>query len=117
MGRRRKQSGIDIIAAMPWPMGVAAGLIGFLLVRYGFPAWISHQGGPMAQSVSQGILAMLSPLAWMVLAICWIGALASFVGSRHRRKLLDTRTDLESLSQGGWSQFVLLVGEAFRRQG
>lgn len=117
MGRRRKQSGIDIIAAMPWPMGVAAGLIGFLLVRYGFAAWISHQGGPMAQSFSQGIVAMLSPLAWMVLAICWIGALASFVGSRHRRKLLDTRTDLESLSQGGWRQFELLVGEAFRRQG
>lgn len=117
MGRRRKQNGIDIIAAMPWPMGVAAGLIGFLLVRYGFAAWISHQGGPMAQSVSQGIVAMLSPLAWMVLAICWIGALASFVGSRHRRKLLDTRTDLESLSKGGWRQFELLVGEAFRRRG
>ncbi len=117
MGRRRKQNGIDIIAAMPWPVGVAAGLIGFLLVRYGFAAWISHQGGPIAQGVSQGIGAMLWPLAWMVLVICWIGAVASFVGSRHRRKLLDTRTDLESLSQGGWRQFELLVGEAFRRQG
>ncbi|TAA25797.1 restriction endonuclease [Pseudoxanthomonas winnipegensis] len=117
MGRRRKQNGIDVVAAMPWPVGVAAGLIGFLLVRYGFAGWISHQGGPLAQGVNQGIGAMLAPLAWMVLAICWIGAMASFAGSRHRRKLLDTRTDLESLSQGGWRQFELLVGEAFRRQG
>ncbi|WP_379654225.1 restriction endonuclease [Pseudoxanthomonas sp. UC19_8] len=117
MGRRRKQNGIDVVAALPWPVGVAAGLIGFLLVRYGFEGWISHQSGPLAQGFNQGIGAMLAPLAWMVLAICWIGAMASFVGSRHRRKLLDTRTDLESLSQGGWRQFELLVGEAFRRQG
>ncbi len=117
MGRRRKQNGIDVFAAMPWPVGVATGLIGFLLVRYGFAGWISHQGGPLAQGFNQGIGAMLAPLAWMALAVCWIGAAASFVGSRHRRKLLDTRTDLESLSQGGWRQFELLVGEAFRRQG
>lgn len=79
MGRRRKQNGVDVVAAMPWPVGVAIGLIAFFLVRYGFAAWISHQGGPMAQGVRQGIEAMLSPLAWMVLAICWIGAVASFV--------------------------------------
>lgn len=117
MGRRRKQNGIDVVAGMPWPVGVATGLIGFLLVRYGVAGWISHQGGPLAQGFNQGIGAMLAPLAWMVLAVCWIGAVASFARSRHRRKLLDTRTDLESLSQGGWRQFELLVGEAFRRQG
>ncbi|WP_340647787.1 restriction endonuclease [Pseudoxanthomonas winnipegensis] len=117
MGRRRKQNGIDVVAGMPWPVGIATGLIGFLLVRYGFAGWISQQGGPLAQGFNQGIGAMLAPLAWMVLAVCWIGAVASFARSRHRRKLLDTRTDLESLSQGGWRQFELLVGEAFRRQG
>lgn len=117
MGRRRKRSGIEALAALPWPVGVAAGLTGFIGVRYGFAWWMSRQGGPLAQGFDQGVSTLLSPLAWMVLAICWIGALASFVGSRHRRKLLDTRTDLESLSQGGWRQFELLVGEAFRRQG
>ncbi|RZZ83792.1 restriction endonuclease [Pseudoxanthomonas winnipegensis] len=117
MGRRRKQNGIEVFAALPWPVGVAAGLIGFIGVRYGFDWWMARQGGPLAQGFYQGSGTMLSPLAWMVLAICWIGALASFLGSRHRRKLLDTRTDLESLSQGGWRQFELLVGEAFRRQG
>ncbi|MDQ1120809.1 MULTISPECIES: restriction endonuclease [Pseudoxanthomonas] len=117
MGRRRKQNGIEVFAALPWPIGVAAGLIGFIGVRYGFAWWMGRQGGPLAQGFYQGVGTMLSPLAWMVLAICWIGAMASFIGSRHRRKLLDTRTDLESLSQGGWRQFELLVGEAFRRQG
>jgi len=34
MGRRRKQNGIEVIAALPWPMGIAACLIGFLVVRY-----------------------------------------------------------------------------------
>lgn len=117
MGRRGKQNGIDVVAAWPWPVGVVVGIVGFIAVRDGFTAWMGHQGGMVAQGVDQGAGAMLAPLAWLVLAVCWIGALASFLGSRHRRKLLDTRTDLESLSQGGWRQFELLVGEAFRRQG
>lgn len=70
MGRRRKQNGIDVVAAMPWPVGVAAGLIGFLLVRYGFDGWMSHHDGPLTQGFNQGIGAMLPLLAGMLLAIC-----------------------------------------------
>jgi restriction system protein len=117
MGRRGQQNGIDVVAAWPWPVGVVVGIVGFIAVRDGFTAWMGHQGGMVAQGVYQGMGTMLAPLAWLLLAVCWVGALASFIGSRHRRKLLDTRTDLESLSQGGWRQFELLVGEAFRRQG
>ncbi len=117
MGRRRKQHGIEVVSALPWPMGVALGVIGFFAVRDGFVWWMSQQDGLLAQGFSQSMGTLLAPLAWLVLAVCWIGAAASFAGSRHRRKLLDTRTDLESLSQGGWRQFERLVGEAFRRQG
>jgi restriction system protein len=52
-----------------------------------------------------------------VLPVCWIAALFSFLGARHRRRLLDTRTTLESIAAGGWRQFEFLVGEAFRRLG
>lgn len=115
MGRRRK-SGLEALAALPWPVAVVAGIVGFLLVRYGFTAWMSGAGGPLMQGLA-GQGAVLAPLAWMVLAVCWLAAMVSFVRSRHRRALLDTRTGLDSLAAGGWCQFEQLVGEAFRRQG
>jgi restriction system protein len=117
MGRNRGRSGLDTLAALPWPVGLAAGIAGFIAVRYGFVWWMSGHGGLLAQGFKQREGAMLAPLAWLLLAVCWIAALISFSRSRQRRRLLDTRTDLESLSQGGWRQFERLVGEAFRRQG
>lgn len=59
---------------------------------------------------------MLAPLAWLLLGVCWFAAMVSYLRSRHRRALLDTRTSLDSLAAGGWRQFEQLVGEAFRRQ-
>jgi restriction system protein len=117
MGRNRGRSGLDALAALPWPVGFAIGIAGFIAVRYGFVWWMSRHGGLLAQAFQQQNGATLAPLAWLVLAACWIAALMSFLGSRHRCRLLDTRTDLESLAAGGPYQFERLVGEAFRRQG
>jgi len=93
------------------------GIAGFLAVRYGLAWWLSQHGGMLAQGIAQHSDSTLAPLAWILLIVCWIAALSSFLGARHRRRLLDTRTTLESLAAGGWRQFELLVGEAFRRQG
>lgn len=117
MGRKRGNTGFDALAALPWPLGLAAGIAGFLVMRYGFAWWLSQHGGVLAQGIAQQSGGLLAPLAWIVLLVCWIAALSSFLGARHRRRLLDTRTTLESLAAGGWRQFELLVGEAFRRQG
>lgn len=117
MGRKRGNTGLDALAALPWPLGLAAGIAGFLVVRHGLAWWLSQQGGMLAQAIVQQADSTLAPLAWIVLIVCWIAALSSFLGARHRHRLLDTRTTLESLAAGGWRQFELLVGEAFRRQG
>jgi len=117
MGRKRGNTGFDALAALPWPLGLAMGIAGFLAVRYGLAWWLSQHGGMLAQGIAQHSDSTLAPLAWIVLIVCWIAALFSFLGARHRRRLLDTRTTLESLAAGGWRQFELLVGEAFRRQG
>lgn len=117
MGRRAKQSAIGALATMPWPVGFLAGIIGFILVRYGIQWFLSHQGGMLAQGFAQQSSPVFAPLAWMLLVICWIAALASYLNARKRRRFLDTRTTLESLAAGGWRQFEQLVGEAFRRRG
>ncbi|WP_104553860.1 restriction endonuclease, partial [Xanthomonas arboricola] len=56
-------------------------------------------------------------LAWTLLGVCWLAALFSYLRTCSRRRFLETRTSLESLAAGGWRQFELLVGDAFRRQG
>ena len=111
MGRKRNQTGLmDSVATLPWPAGVVLGIVGFLVIRFVFPL------------IAPGSAAtLLSPLvtvfAFFWLAGCLLGALGSAIKAKSRQRLLDTRTDLESLSATGWRNFERLVGEAFRRQG
>ena len=115
MGLRRKQRSLledllDAVAILPWPVGVGLGLAGFPIIKFGLFPWLA---GSMAIAFSW--LGTLFAVSW--LAVCLLGALASGNRSKSRRKLLDTRTNLESLSANGWKDFERLVGEAFRRQG
>ncbi|WP_242628970.1 restriction endonuclease [Xanthomonas oryzae] len=117
MGRRHRGSTFDALAALPWPLALVAGLIGYFAVRYGIAWWLSQHGGLLAQGFAQRSDALFAPLAWMLLGVCWLAALVSYLGARRRRRFLDTRTSLESLAAGGWRQFEQLVADAFRRQG
>jgi len=101
---------------MPWPVGILAGIIGFILVRYGIQWFLSLQGGMLAQAFAQQSSPVFAPLAWMLLGICWIAALASYLNARKRRRFLDTRTTLESLAAGGWRQFEQLEAPTGWRQ-
>lgn len=114
MARARTNLFTDMVT-LPWPFGVVAGIVGFIGIRYGIAWWMGSSGGSLGQAVAQ-YGATFAPLAWIVLALCWIAALASWWGRRGRRQLLDTRTGLDSLNALGWRQFELLVGEAFRRR-
>ncbi len=95
---RRKTSVLDDIAALPWFIGVALGVVGFVFIR-------NSVGGALA------------PLAWMTLAACWLAALVSFFNGQKRKQLLEAQTGLDSLARMSWREFEMLVGEAFRRRG
>lgn len=114
MGRGRRGL-LDDLAVLPWPVGLAVGVSGFLLIRHGIPAWLSGQGGPLAQGLAQS--QAFSIVAWLVLAMCAMAAFASFLDARRKRRLLDARSGLASIAALGWRDFERLVGEAFRRQG
>lgn len=112
----RGQRGLlDALATAPWPAGLAAGLVAFFLIRDGIPAWLSGHPSPLAQAFVEG-LAFAVP-AWIALSLCWSAALASWLRARRRRRLLDTRSGLDSVRALGWRDFERLVGEAYRRQG
>lgn len=112
---RRRTNLLDDLATMPWQAGIILGLVGFALVRFGVPAFMSSRSGLLASAFTSG--GVFTTLSWLWLLICLWGALLSWRKARHRRRLLQTRTDLDSLSAHGWREFEKLVGEAFRQQG
>ena len=115
---KRKESGIDVIASMPWPAGFVLGIVAYVAIRYGVGWYMSTSSNPVFQSMGkQASAGTYAPFAWMALAICWFGAIGSFIRTRHRRRLLETQTGLDSLRAMTWREFEMLVGEAFRRQG
>lgn len=117
MGRRR-QGGLDRIAAMPWPVGILLGIVAYLAIRHGIGMYFSAADVPLLKGIgTQASGGALAPIAWMALGICWIGAAASYFKGRHRKQLLDTQRGLDSVAALGWREFEMLVGEAFRRQG
>ncbi|MCD9097377.1 restriction endonuclease [Luteimonas fraxinea] len=115
MGRGRRGFFDDLIK-LPWPVALIVGVIGYAGIRHGVPAFFARQDGPYANALANAS-ASLAPLAWIFLAACTLCALVAFVNARKRRRLLDTRTGLDSLAAIGWRDFERLVGEAFRRQG
>jgi len=115
---RRKNSGMDVIASMPWPVGLVLGIVAYWCIRYGIGMYFTAFGGPVLKGVGQQASGgAFVPLALMALVLCWIAAAASALGSRKRRQLMETRSGLGSLGAIPWQQFELLVGESFRRRG
>ena len=115
---KRKQSGIETVASMPWPAGVLLGLIGYITIRYGIGWYLGAAQTQVLAGVGRAADGgFYAPIAWVLLVGCWIAALASFIGRTGRRKLLDSQTGIDSLRRMSWQQFELLAGEAFRRQG
>lgn len=115
---RRKQNGLELVASMPWPVGIVFGIVAYIGLRHGVGWFLSNSASPITQQMGQGFSnGALAPLAWMALALCWLGALLSYLASRNRARLLETQTGLDSLRAMNWREFEMLVGEAFRRQG
>lgn len=114
----RRESGLDVLAALPWPIGILAGLLAFWAVRYGaawyFGSWDSEFAAAFSQQLGSGALA---PLAWAALIMCWIAAMVSYLRRRQRVHLLESHAGLDSISALDWREFEQLVGEALRRQG
>lgn len=109
---------MDLVATLPWPVGVALGIVAYLGVRYGIGLYLQNAGGPMLRSMGeQAANGMFAPLAWMALVMCWIAAAVSFVGGQRRKRLLEVQSGLDSITAMTWQEFEMLVGEAYRRQG
>lgn len=118
MARRSNPNLLDIATMLPWPVGIALGAIVFAALRWVAPALAVRVENPITQSMFTAIADGALPLfAWILLAVFWFGALASFLQRNNRSRLLAARTDLNAIRALDWRQFEMLVGEAYRQQG
>src|SRR6185312_9455482 len=83
MARTRANLFTDM-AALPWPFGIVAGIVGFIAIRYGIAWWVGSSGGPLGQAFAQHG-AVFAPLAWIVPALGW-RQFELLVGEAFRRR-------------------------------
>lgn len=115
---KRKQSGFEVMASMPWSVGIVLGLVAYIAIRHSIGWYFGSINNPYTSGLGKlAATGIYAPIGWVLLAGCWIAAPVSFIGRRSRRQLLDKQTGIDSLRQMSWRQFELLAGEAIRRQG
>jgi restriction system protein len=127
MARRRKSSFaedlIDLVAMLPWYVGVLAAGISCLLLHSaaGSAVPVVTKPGDMAGVMIDAVWRGLANFAQYVIPfLCLIGAGVSAWRRRVRRALVDnaTTSPASSVLEGmTWQEFELLVGEGFRLQG
>lgn len=127
MARRKKTSPaedlVDLIALLPWYVGVILALAGYLLLHRLAIAPLPSALGPgevgnaMVGAVGRGLA---TAGQYIVPILCLAGAAISAWRRHARRSLMDnvTRSDAPDILDGmSWREFEMLVGEGFRLQG
>ena len=96
---KRNESGMDIVAALPWPVGLVLGIVAFFGIRYGIGACLSSAPTGMLRQIGPALSKTFAPIAWFALVACWIAAGFSFVKARRQRSYSKPRPDSKALRQ------------------
>lgn len=108
---RKKNGLIEFLTDLPWWFSVIVAGVVYAGMRWILPTM--EFSNPMLRS-----LAATSPnFAWFFGLLLLFPALVSFIRSMQRKRVLDSRSDIDSIRDLSWADFELLIGEAFRRQG
>ncbi|MBD8527078.1 restriction endonuclease [Pseudomarimonas arenosa] len=115
---RRQTHFLEVLAKLPWPIGVAFGgliWLGGLVIA---PAVLAGSKSPVFSALATQLqTGTISLVVWAFAGACWIAALISFLGQGKRRRTLEAQKSLADIKALSWREFEQLVGEAFRRQG
>jgi len=111
VARRRQESLFDLIAQLPWWVGVVSAALVYVGVRFVVPAVAPPS--PMLQGLAHATPA----IAWMLTIPFLAASLLSGVRQYSQRRLFEAQTNLESVRGLSWQEFERLVAEAFSRQG
>jgi len=108
---RQRESNAELLLKLPWWVSAVLGGLAFVGLRWGLPVWAGDD------KFKQGIIGGLVGIAPAILFLFAIFSAGAYWFGRHRRRMLDQQTSLESIRALPWKQFEFLTAEAFRRQG
>jgi len=100
---------IEIFMHVPAWFCIPAAVVGYFAVIIGFSL--------ITNPVLKGLAAGSEGWARIVAGIILFAGFLAAINKWHRRGLYDKQTGIESIRSLSWSQFELLIGEAYRRQG
>ncbi|MEP4891933.1 MAG: DUF2034 domain-containing protein [Aliiglaciecola sp.] len=108
---RKEPSLLVIFSYLPWWASVTAGVLVYVSLAYVFPALIIEN--PI---ISMMIMAGQN-VAWIFALMFTLPAVSSIFKHKKRQQLLQHQQGIDTLREISWSDFEVLVGEAFRRKG
>lgn len=115
---RRQSSFIDSLIRAPWTFGALLGVVVLVLGLAVIPGLLADSQNPYLSGLGKHVAAgVFNPLVWVVAIACFAAAAASAWRQAMRRKLLDSRSDLDSLRAMSWRELESLMSEAYRRLG
>jgi restriction system protein len=104
---KRRQSGFEVVASMPWPLGIVLGLIAYIAIRHGTGWYFGATDNPYTSGLGKlATTGIYAPIGRMALIGCWIAAVASFIGRRSRRQLLDKQSCINSPQSRGRRKLI-----------
>jgi restriction system protein len=109
---RRKESVFDILMQLPWWVGIASGIVGYIAIAVVVPAWL-NASNPLFKHSGVG----LRPVASIWLGMCCFAAFVSFIRSKFVSRKFDRQRSINDIRGLSWQSFESIVGEAFRRKG
>ena len=126
MARKKKTSlwedSFDIASNISWKISLAIAIMAYFSFHY-----VANLTPPQAltngHALNSNFLSMTIVITfakifqYLIPAFFAIGAAASVFKSKHRGRLLEQQSGIESIRNMSWQNFELLVGEAFRRKG
>lgn len=108
---RKREHFFALLTEVPWWVSVALAALIYVGMRWILPSM--DFSNPMLKSLA----AAMPNIAWVFGLLFLFPALISFFKGKQRQRLLDSRSDTDSIRDLSWADFELLIGEAFRRQG
>jgi restriction system protein len=96
---------------LPWWVIVIAGISVYVAFKFVFPNL------DISNLYISSFVAAAQNVAWMFGAMFLIPAISSVFKRQKRKQLIKQQSGIETLKDTSWSDFEVLVGEAFRRKG
>jgi restriction system protein len=115
MARRKDDSFVDVFSAIflrtsPW-LSLPAALLGFTFV------YIVVAVAASVNPLFKGLIQLAPLFGGGVAMLILLAGLKAMLDGWSRRALLSKQSGIESIRSLSWSQFELLVGEAYRQKG